>query len=99
VRELLDQDATLVNRNSDYNSYYLGLRLATEERGCQRAYIEIVRLLLERGAEIRIYPRRASRRTGTRLIRPSTTGTTRSPSSCWNAALTRALKAKARRML
>jgi ankyrin repeat protein len=49
VQELLDEDPSLANRVSDYVSYYLGsgspLRNATA-----RGHIEIVQLLLERGA-------------------------------------------------
>ena len=50
VRELLDQDPGLANRNSDYNSYYLGCG-SPLRNAAARGYIEIVRLLLERGAD------------------------------------------------
>jgi len=50
VRELLDQDALLANRVSDYNSYYLGCG-SPLRNAAARGHIEIVKLLLERGAD------------------------------------------------
>lgn len=50
VRELLDQDPTLVNRVSDYNGYYTGCG-APIKNAAAGGHIEIVRLLLERGAD------------------------------------------------
>ncbi len=50
VRELLDQDPTLVNRLSDYNSGYIGGG-APIKNAAARGHIEIVRFLLERGAD------------------------------------------------
>src|SRR5262245_13482293 len=50
VRELLDQDPSLANRVSDYNSYYIGCG-APIKNAAARGHIEIVRLLLERGAD------------------------------------------------
>ena len=50
VRELLDQDPSLVNRVSDYSSYYLGCG-APIKNAAARGYLEIVKLLLERGAD------------------------------------------------
>jgi ankyrin repeat protein len=50
VRELLDEDPSLANRPSDYVTYYAcsGTPLRNAAAG---GYIEIVRLLLERGAD------------------------------------------------
>jgi len=50
VRELLDQEPSLVNRVSDYNSYYLGSG-APIKNAAAGGHIEIVKLLLERGAD------------------------------------------------
>ena len=50
VRELLDEDPTLTNRPSEYVTYYAcsGTPLSNAARG---GHIEIVKLLLERGAD------------------------------------------------
>ncbi len=50
VRELLDQDPSLVNRVNDYNSYYAGCGSALKNAAAA-GHIGIVRLLLERGAD------------------------------------------------
>jgi ankyrin repeat protein len=50
VRELLEEDPSLVNRLSDYNSGYLGGG-APIKNAAARGHIEVVRLLLERGAD------------------------------------------------
>jgi ankyrin repeat protein len=50
VRELLDQDPSLVNRVSDYGSYYIGCG-APIKNAAARGHLEIVRLLLQRGAD------------------------------------------------
>jgi ankyrin repeat protein len=50
VRELLDQDPSLVNRVSDYTGYYTGCG-APIKNAAGGGHIEIVRLLLERGAD------------------------------------------------
>ncbi|HSC27115.1 MAG TPA: ankyrin repeat domain-containing protein, partial [Vicinamibacterales bacterium] len=50
VRELLDEDASLANRVDDYNSYYVGCG-APLKNAAAGGHIEIVRLLLERGAD------------------------------------------------
>ncbi len=49
VKELLDQDAGLVNRLPDYVTYYNGLPLRNAAAAGQ---MEIVKLLLERGANV-----------------------------------------------
>ena len=50
VRELIDVDPTLLNRNNEYNSYYAGSGslLANAAAG---GHLDIVRLLLDRGAD------------------------------------------------
>lgn len=50
VRELLDQDSSLANKVSDYNGYYTGCG-APIKNAALGGHIEIVRLLLERGAD------------------------------------------------
>ncbi|HEY3443315.1 MAG TPA: ankyrin repeat domain-containing protein [Paludibaculum sp.] len=50
VTELLDQDPSLVNRNSDYNSYYLGCG-SPIRNAAAKGHIEIVKSLLARGAD------------------------------------------------
>lgn len=50
VRELLDQDPSLVNRVSDYAGYYVGCG-APIKNAAVGGHLEIVRLLLERGAD------------------------------------------------
>jgi ankyrin repeat protein len=50
VRELLDQDPSLANRVSEYGTYYIGSG-APLKNAAARGHIEIVRLLLERGAD------------------------------------------------
>lgn len=50
VRELLDQDPSLVNRVSDYTSYYPGSG-APLKNAAARGNLEVVRFLLERGAD------------------------------------------------
>jgi ankyrin repeat protein len=50
VRELLDQDPSLANRVSEYVGYYIGSG-APLKNAASRGHIEIVRLLLERGAD------------------------------------------------
>lgn len=50
VRQLLDEDATLVNRNSDYITYYIGSG-SPIKNAAARGHIDIVKLLLERGAD------------------------------------------------
>jgi ankyrin repeat protein len=50
VRELLDQDPSLANRVSEYVSYYVGGG-APLKNAAARGHIEIVKLLLERGAD------------------------------------------------
>jgi ankyrin repeat protein len=50
VRALLDQDPALANRVSDYVTYYIGSG-APLKNAAARGHIEIVKLLLERGAD------------------------------------------------
>ncbi|MEO8192924.1 MAG: ankyrin repeat domain-containing protein [Gemmatimonadales bacterium] len=50
VRELIDQDPSLVNRVSDYNSYYIGCG-APIKNAAARGHRDVVELLLERGAD------------------------------------------------
>ncbi len=50
VSELLNDDPSLVNRLSDYNGYYTGCG-APIKNAAAGGHIEIVRLLLERGAD------------------------------------------------
>ncbi|HEY7183393.1 MAG TPA: sigma-70 family RNA polymerase sigma factor, partial [Blastocatellia bacterium] len=50
ARELLDRDPTLANRVSEYVSYYIGSG-APLKNAAARGHIEIVKLLLERGAD------------------------------------------------
>lgn len=50
VRELLDADPSLVNRLSEYDSYYIGCG-APIKNAAARGHLEIVKLFLERGAD------------------------------------------------
>jgi ankyrin repeat protein len=50
VRALLDEDPSLANRNSDYITYYLGSGTPLKNAAA-KGHMEIVRLLLERGAD------------------------------------------------
>jgi len=50
VRELLDEDPSLANRVSEYVTYYIGSG-APLKNAAARGHIEIVKLLLERGAD------------------------------------------------
>jgi len=50
VRELLDHDVSLVNRVSEYDSYYIGCG-APIKNAAACGHLDIVKLLLERGAD------------------------------------------------
>lgn len=50
VRELLDEDPSLANRVSEYVTYYIGSG-APLKNAAARGHIEIVKLLLQRGAD------------------------------------------------
>jgi len=50
VRELLDEDPALANRVADYVTYYLGSG-APLKNAAAKGHIEMVKLLLERGAD------------------------------------------------
>jgi ankyrin repeat protein len=50
VRELLDQDPSLVNKVSEYRSYYIGCG-APIKNAAARGHLDIVKILLERGAD------------------------------------------------
>jgi ankyrin repeat protein len=50
AREWLDQDPSLVNRVSDYSGYYIGAG-APIKNAAARGHIEVVKLLIERGAD------------------------------------------------
>ncbi len=50
VRELLDRDPSLANRVSEYVTYYIGSG-APLKNAAARGHMEIVKLLLERGAD------------------------------------------------
>ena len=50
VRELVEADPSLVNRNNDYNSYYVGCG-SPLKNAAAAGHLEIVNFLLERGAD------------------------------------------------
>jgi len=50
LRQLLDEEPSLANRNSDYRSYYLGSGSALRNAAA-KGHIALVRLLLDRGAD------------------------------------------------
>ena len=50
VRELVEGDPTLVNKVSDYNSYYIGCG-APIKNAAARGHLDVVRHLLEHGAD------------------------------------------------
>src|SRR4029077_13296995 len=50
VRELLNQDPSLANRVSEYVTYYIGSG-APLKNAAARGHIDVVKLLLERGAD------------------------------------------------
>lgn len=50
ARQLLDQDPSLANRLSEYDGYYLGCG-APIKNAAARGHLEIVKLLIERGAD------------------------------------------------